>query len=132
MDAVQLNIRTKNFFKCFDSSTYAREALAHHKHLLHFGDALAKNGPQLVTYSSQQEAKQGDSQQCVDDAEDPSSFRVGGDIPKTWKQNQGYKMTGMTDQYNNNKQKANKMKHKCKSSFRLWFAIPLSKCIQPM
>lgn len=33
------------------------DEVAHHDHLLYFGDALPKNGPQLVPDASQQEAK---------------------------------------------------------------------------
>ena len=64
-------------------------ALTHHKHLLNFGNAFPKNGAQLVPYTSQQEAKERDSQKGVDDAEDPSPFRVRGDIPKTFKKKTG-------------------------------------------
>lgn len=46
----------------------------HHKHFLHFGDAFTKDGAKLIAYTSQQEAKQGYSQQSVDNTEYSSTF----------------------------------------------------------
>lgn len=56
---------------------------AHHDHLLYFGDALPKNGPQLVPDASQQESKQRNPQQSVNDTEDPPTFCVRRDVPKS-------------------------------------------------
>lgn len=55
----------------------------HHKHFLHSGNALAKYGAKLISYTSQKEAEQRYPQQSIDDTEDPSTLRVGRDVPKT-------------------------------------------------
>lgn len=55
----------------------------HHKHSLHSGDALAEYGAELIPYTSQEEAEQRYPKQRIDNAEDPSTFCVGGGVPKT-------------------------------------------------
>lgn len=55
----------------------------YHKHSLHSGDALAEYGAELIPYTCQEEAEQRYPEQRIDDAEDPSTFCVGGRVPKT-------------------------------------------------
>lgn len=56
--------------------------VTHHKHFLHFGDSLAEYGAELISNTSQKEAKQWDPQQRIDDAEYSSAFSVGRGVPK--------------------------------------------------
>ena len=48
--------------------------------LLHLGDALDEDGPQLVPYAGQQEAEQGDPEDGVQDAEDLPPLGAGRDV----------------------------------------------------
>lgn len=67
-----------------NSSKLSCEILqTHHKHFLHSGDALAEYGTELISYTGQKEAEQRYPQQRVDNAEDPSTFCVRRDVPKT-------------------------------------------------
>lgn len=55
----------------------------HHEHSLHPADAFTKDGAQLISHSRQQEAEQRYAEQRVNDAEDPSAFRMRRNVPKT-------------------------------------------------
>lgn len=56
---------------------------SHHNHLLHSGDTLPKDRPQLISDTGQQESKERNPQQSVDYTEDPASLCVRRDVPKS-------------------------------------------------
>lgn len=52
----------------------------------YFGNQPPQPGTQVVSDSSQQDAKQRDSHQRVEDAEQLPPFRLRGGVSKTWRQ----------------------------------------------
>lgn len=72
----------------------------HHKHSLHPADAFAEDGAQLIPDSRQEEAEERNAEQRVDDAEDPSTFRVRRNVAKTCRRTRRIQSKMMLSRHN--------------------------------